>query len=179
LEVAAMTEAAPDPDPAPAPPPAERGTPIQHQIPDNFCWGCGAANPDGLHLKSYWDGETSTATYVPDAAFAAGPPHVLNGGIIATLLDCFGVCAAIASAYDHEHRAIGSSPEIWHATTSLSVDYLRPTPIGEPVELEGRVTNTNGLVVAVTCSLHSAGKERARAVVHSVRVPEEWRHGRR
>jgi acyl-coenzyme A thioesterase PaaI-like protein len=156
-----------------------RGVPIQDQIPDNYCWGCGADNPDGLQLKSDWDGETSTATFTPGRAFAAGPRHVLNGGIIATLLDCFGVCAAIARAYDAEERAIGSAPEIWHATTALSIEYLRPTPIGEPVELEGHVTDVDGTRLAVACSLSCAGKERARAVVHSVRVPEEWRHGMR
>ncbi len=156
-----------------------RRIPIQDQILDNYCWGCGADNPDGLHLKSYWDGETSTATFVPDTAFAAGPRHVLNGGIIATLLDCFGVCAAIAQAYEGEQRAIGSAPEIWHATTALSVEYLRPTPIGELVELEGRVTGVDGGQIAVACTLSSAGKERARAVVRSVRVPDEWRHGGR
>ena len=155
------------------------GLPIQDQIPDNYCWGCGADNPDGLHLKSYWDGESSTATFVADTAFAAGPRHVLNGGIIATLLDCFGVCAAIARAYDGEGRAIGSAPEIWHATTALEVEYLRPTPLGEPLDLEGRVSGIEGGTIAVTCSLSAAGKERARAVVRSVRVPEEWRHGSR
>ena len=71
--------------------------------------------------------------FLPHARFAAGPPHVLNGGIIATLLDCHGVCTAMARAYDDEQRAIGSQPEIWYATTSMTVDYLRPTPIGEEV----------------------------------------------
>ena len=73
---------------------------IQDRLRDNFCWGCGADNPDGLHLKSYWDGRAAVATFVPADMFAAGPRHVLNGGIVATLLDCHGVCAAIAQAYD-------------------------------------------------------------------------------
>ena len=110
---------------------------IQDQLVDNHCWGCGADNPEGLHLKSFWDGEVATAIFLPHARFAAGPVHVLNGGIIATLLDCHGVCTAIARAYDNEQRPIGSEPEIWHATTSMTVDFLRPTPIGEDVRAAG------------------------------------------
>ena len=30
---------------------------IQDAIPDNHCWGCGARNPQGLRIKSYWDGD--------------------------------------------------------------------------------------------------------------------------
>ena len=152
---------------------------IQDQILDNHCWGCGADNPAGLHLKSYWDGALAVATFVPDPAFAAGPRHFLNGGIIATLLDCHGVCTAIARAYGDEQRPVGSDPEIWCATASMTVDYLRPTPIGEPVELSARVEQSGGRATVVGCVLTSAGKECARATVRAVRVPEEWRHGSR
>ncbi len=152
---------------------------IQDQIVDNHCWGCGADNLQGLQLKSYWDGELCRARFLPDAAFSAGPLHVLNGGIIATLLDCHGVCTAMARAYDDERRAIGSQPEIWYATTSMTVDYARPTPIGEEVSLTGQVLTVASASTTVTCTLWSAGKERARATVISARVPETWRHGSR
>jgi acyl-coenzyme A thioesterase PaaI-like protein len=155
------------------------GASIQDQIPDNHCWGCGADNPQGLHLKSFWDGRHAIARLLPDGAFAAGPLHVLNGGIIATLLDCHGVCTAIARAYDDERRAIGSAPEIWHATTSMTVDYLRPTPIGAEVALSAEVVAVDDKGTAVDCVLSCAGKDRARATVRSVRVPDSWRHGSR
>ena len=32
---------------------------FQDAMKDNFCWGCGADNPDGLQLKSHWDGDES------------------------------------------------------------------------------------------------------------------------
>jgi hypothetical protein len=60
---------------------------IRDQLPGPSCSGCGADNPDGLHLRSNWDGALSRARFRPSAAFAAGPPHVVNGGLIATLLD--------------------------------------------------------------------------------------------
>jgi acyl-coenzyme A thioesterase PaaI-like protein len=152
---------------------------FQDQLRDNWCWGCGADNPDGLHLKSAWEGGVAVARWTASPAHAAGPRHVLNGGIIATVLDCHGVCTAIADAYRREGRPIGSEPDMWFATTSTEVDYLRPTPIDAELRLVASVREADGKRAVVACSLDASGKERARAVVHSVRVPEEWRHGMR
>ena len=74
-------------------------TAFQDLMHDNFCWGCGADNPDGLQIKTVWDGDTSLTRWTPQPQFAAGPRHILNGGIIATLLDCHGVCTAIADRF--------------------------------------------------------------------------------
>lgn len=152
---------------------------IQDQLVGNYCWGCGADNPKGLQLKSFWDGTAGVAVarWTPASEHAAGPRHFLNGGIIATLLDCHGVCTAIADAYRREERAIGTAPDLWFATASMSIDYLRPTPLGEAVELTSRVTTHEGRVTGVECALAAAGKERARASVRATRVPDEWRHG--
>jgi acyl-coenzyme A thioesterase PaaI-like protein len=154
-------------------------TAFQDQMVDNFCWGCGADNPDGLHLKSEWEGDEAVAHWTPSAAFAAGPRHFLNGGIIATLLDCHGVCTAIADAYRREGRDIGSDPSIWHATTAMQVEYLRPTPIDAELTLRGSVNEVGEDGTMVLCTLFAAGKERAQAYVTSIRVPDSWRHGSR
>jgi acyl-coenzyme A thioesterase PaaI-like protein len=150
---------------------------IQDQIVDNYCWGCGADNPDGLQLKSYWDGELAVAQWRPRPEYAAGPRHILNGGIIATVLDCHGVCTAIAHAYQKENRTIGSGPEIWCATASMTVEYLRPTPIDGPIHLSAQVTAVEERMTVLECSLEADGKERARASLRAIRVPTEWRHG--
>jgi acyl-coenzyme A thioesterase PaaI-like protein len=155
------------------------GEAFQDQMRDNYCWGCGADNPAGLHLKSCWDGDLAIAKWTPSSEFAAGPRHFLNGGIIATLLDCHGVCTAVADAYQREGREIGSDPEIWLATTFLSVEYLRPTAITEPVQLSARVTGHEERMTSVECVLGASGKDRARATVRTTRVPVEWRHGTR
>ena len=36
-------------------------------LPEGMCYGCGSANPDGLHLKSYWsdDGQYVVAAFDP------------------------------------------------------------------------------------------------------------------
>jgi acyl-coenzyme A thioesterase PaaI-like protein len=150
---------------------------FQEAMKDNHCWGCGADNPDGLQLKSEWDGDRSVARWTPSPQYAAGPRHFLNGGIIATLLDCHGVCTAVADAYRRDGREIGSEPEIWHATTSMDITFLRPTPIDADVVLHGTVSAVGDGGTTVDCVLEAAGKERARARVTSIRVPDSWRHG--
>jgi acyl-coenzyme A thioesterase PaaI-like protein len=154
-----------------------KGEAFQDQMRDNYCWGCGADNPTGLHLKSYWDGDLAVAQWTPKDEFAAGPRHFLNGGIIATLLDCHGVCTAVANAYQREQREIGTDLEIWHATVSLSIDYLRPTPINESVQLSARVVSCEDSATSVECVLGAGGKDRARAAVRTTRVSDAWRHG--
>lgn len=152
-------------------------TAVQDELRGNFCWGCGADNPDGLRLKSYQEDDAFVARWQPSPIHAAGPRHVLNGGIIATLLDCHGICSAVADAYAREERPITSGPDIWYATGSLTVEYLRPTPLADTVSLEASIVSQEERITVVRCSLSAEGKERARATVRAVRVPPEWRHG--
>ncbi|MEZ4598862.1 MAG: PaaI family thioesterase [Syntrophotaleaceae bacterium] len=151
---------------------------FQDMIPDNYCYGCGPENPRGLHLKSTWDGEQSVASFSPQSHHAAGPRHVLNGGVIATIIDCHCICTAIADAYRREGRAVGGDPPIWYATGSLRVDYLRPTPIDEAVTLRAEVLEAGPKKTVLACTLTAAGKECARGEVVAVRVPETWKSGR-
>lgn len=150
---------------------------FQDQMHDNYCWGCGADNPDGLQLKSFWNGDTGVAEWLPHNEHAAGPRHILNGGIIATLLDCHGVCTAIATAYRLDRREIGTAPEIWYATASIAVEYLRPAPLDALISLSAHAVATEDRVSTVDCVLEADGKPRARASVRAVRVPDSWRHG--
>jgi acyl-coenzyme A thioesterase PaaI-like protein len=153
---------------------------FQDRIRDNYCWGCGADNPVGLQLKSDWDDgeeDVAIASWTPRPDFAAGPRHLVNGGIIATILDCHAVCTAMADAYRREGREIGSDPDLWFATASMRVDYLRPTPIDAPLQLRATVVGRDERRTVVDCVLGAAGKERARAAVEAVRVPLEWKHG--
>jgi hypothetical protein len=36
-------------------------------LPGNRCFGCGPANPEGLHLKTYEDGDGFVAEWTPEA----------------------------------------------------------------------------------------------------------------
>jgi acyl-coenzyme A thioesterase PaaI-like protein len=151
--------------------------PFQDQIPNNDCWGCGPHNEHGLHVKSTWEANEAVCIFQPSPWHRAGPPTILNGGIIATIIDCHCVCTAIAAMYNAEGGPIGSDPAIWCATASLQITYLRPTPIEGPVQLRARVTELSERKAILTCSLLSADEQRAHAEVVAVRVRPEWRHG--
>jgi len=104
----------------------------------------------------------------------AGPKHVLNGGIIASVIDCHSVCTAIAAAYRAENREIGTEPSFWYVTGSLNIKYLRPTAINEEIVLRAKVEEMMGKKTTLTCSLNSMGKECASAEVVAVKVPSTW-----
>lgn len=147
---------------------------FQEQLPDNYCWGCGPANTHGLRIRSYWAGDESVCTFRPREFHAAGPRHVVNGGILASLIDCHSVCTATAAAYRSEGRAPGSGPLIWHVTGRLEVSFLKPTPIGEDLTLRARVKQVNEKKSLVTCGVYAGGEECARGEVIAVRVAPEW-----
>jgi acyl-coenzyme A thioesterase PaaI-like protein len=105
----------------------------------------------------------------------AGPTHVVNGGIIAAVVDCHTICTAIADAYRAAGVELGAEPLRWCVTASLRIDYLAPTPIGEPMELRARVREAKGRKRVVECTVRSGGRECARAEVVAVEVPAAWR----
>lgn len=150
---------------------------FQDAIPHNGCFGCGPSNPQGLRIKSYWsDVEAGQAvcTFQPEPHHSAGPEGILNGGIIATIMDCHAMCTAMADAYRREGREIGSAPLIWCATASMNISYLRPARTDGPVRLEARVTAAGERRSTVSCSLFSNGSECARAELVAVRVGSDW-----
>jgi acyl-coenzyme A thioesterase PaaI-like protein len=149
---------------------------FQDLIPDNLCYGCGPHNHAGLRIKSYWEGDESVCVYRPEPHHSAGPPQFLNGGVIATLIDCHSVCTAIANAYRMENRPIGSAPHIWCVTANLNLTYLRPTPLEIPVTLRARVTEAGPKKTLLQCRFYSNSHECARGEVVAVRVPDSWRN---
>jgi hypothetical protein len=57
------------------------GQALQDAWPEATCYGCGPANPFGLHIKSYWDsdGETVFCRFQPDLKYNAGSPTLCMG----------------------------------------------------------------------------------------------------
>ena len=137
------------------------------------CHGCGADNEKGLRLKSFWDGDDAIATWHAQPHHCGGTRENLNGGIVATLIDCHSLNLAIARAYRAEQREIGSAPRIGYVTANINVSYLKPTPISVPVELRARITKLEGRKAWVSCTLSAAGKMRATGEVLGIRV--EWK----
>lgn len=146
---------------------------FQDYLYRNQCWGCGSNNERGLQLKSYWAGEESVCAWIPGSQYMAGPANILNGGIIATVIDCHSVCTAIAAAYREEGRGMDTDPFIWYVTASIKIDYHRPVRIDKPVDLRARIKKIEGRKTLVSCSLFSNKIECAEGEVLAIRVPAE------
>jgi len=149
-------------------------TPIQDRIPHNHCYGCGPENPDGLQIKSYWDGAVSLCTYVPRPEQMAGPTQYLYGGTIASIIDCHCVCTSIANYYERDGFAVGDGPQIWCVTGSLQVRYLKPTPIDRPVELRATIRECSDKKTVIDCEMRSGDMVTAQGEVIAIRVPAQW-----
>ena len=65
-----------------------------------------------------------------------------------------------------------SEPPFRFVTGSLHVDYVRPTPIGVPLEIRGKVKEIKGRKVVVTSTLSANGEICAHGEVVAVQMPE-------
>jgi len=93
--------------------------------PENPCFGCGAANPRGMHLHFETDKERRRIV----GRFRLGTEYqggggFIHGGIIATVLD--EVMSKVSRLSD-----------VRTVTAELNVEYLKPVPVGEEVHVEG------------------------------------------
>ena len=91
--------------------------------PNNACWGCGPANPEGLRIRSFPEGDAVVAEWKPEPKYEAFP-GVLNGGIIGTLLDCH--CNWTAAW--HLMKQAGEDHPPCTVTADYAIRLLRPTP---------------------------------------------------
>ena len=138
------------------------GPSIQDRLyPGATCFGCGLANPKGLHLRSFAQDDVVIATFTPWPEHDNGLGY-LNGGIIATLLDCHSGAAALHEA---DLQGWGAAPGLAFpfVTAGLDVRYLRPAPLDEPVELRAVIAAADESVITVDVQLVWDGKARAEA----------------
>jgi acyl-coenzyme A thioesterase PaaI-like protein len=151
---------------------------FQDYYPDelNYCYGCGRLNEQGLKLKSYWDGEESVAILNPRPYHIAIPGYVY-GGLIASIIDCHGTGTAAAATYRAEGREMGTEPPVRFVTASLHVEYMRPTPLGVPLEVRGKIKELKERKVVVSATVSAAGEICARGEVVAVKMPEHMMAG--
>jgi acyl-coenzyme A thioesterase PaaI-like protein len=134
---------------------------IQDHYPEKFahCYGCGPANPLGLHLKSYLSGDTTEARFTPATHFSGGVPGNVYGGMIASLLDCHGTASAAAFAYRYRGRMMGDhEPPIRFVTGSLKIEYKKPTPLEQELTIVGSLTSLAGRKAVIALSLSANGE---------------------
>ena len=101
----------------------------------SHCFGCGPANPQGLHLV-FSTNTADPANPIATSHFQLdrmheGPPGHIHGGIIATLLD---------EAMSKLNRPLN----VLAMTRHMEVDYLRPIPLYKPLVLTSRHLSREG-----------------------------------
>lgn len=143
---------------------------FQDQGATTLCYGCGPANDRGFQVKSRWDGAEAVCTWTAEPHHCGGTREVVNGGVIATLLDCHSLNLAIARAYQDEQRPIGSAPRVFFVTASMNINYRRPAPLGKPLELRASIRKVEGRKTLLRCTLSAEQKVCADADVLAVRI---------
>ncbi|WP_081290981.1 PaaI family thioesterase [Mycobacterium asiaticum] len=143
---------------------------IQDRLfPTMTCFGCGPANPRGLRLKSYpADGHVR-------ATFAPWPEHdngmgFLNGGIIATLLDCHTAAGVMNEAAAQGWEA-PPGVLIPFVTAGIDVRYLRPSPLDNEIELKAVIVKSSE--AEIVCDAELVYADKTRATGHA--VWKRWR----
>ena len=109
---------------------SDKLTPMAHTA-QNRCFGCGPANPAGLHLEFMLAPDGSVVCKASIADTFEGPRGFVHGGVIATLLD------------ETMSKAVRSR-NVVGMTRHMEVDYRRPVPSCAPIRLEGRVYHYEG-----------------------------------
>jgi acyl-coenzyme A thioesterase PaaI-like protein len=148
---------------------------FQDHYPDqmNHCYGCGQLNKDGHRIRSSWDGDETVCIFHPKPYHTSLPGYVY-GGLLASLIDCHGTGTASAAAYRDQGRGMDTDPPLRFVTASLQVNYLKPTPLGVPLEVRAKVKEVKGRKVTVSATLSAEGDVCVRGEVVAVQVPEEW-----
>ena len=121
--------------------------------PGNACFGCGPANPKGLHVRSIVNGDEVTAEWKPEKHHEAFP-GVLNGGIIGSLLDCHCNWTAAYSLM----KQSGADHPPCTVTAEYTIKLLRPTPTDGAVQLKARPVEIKGDRAVIEGELFAGGK---------------------
>ena len=99
------------------------------------CFGCGARNRIGMRLKFTVDDAGRVYSTLRLTKRFQGPHGFVHGGVIAAILDEAMSKAIHASTEAHKIMAL---------TRHMETEYLRPTPLGAALTLEGRQDRIEG-----------------------------------
>lgn len=103
-----------------------------HSITVNRCFVCGPENPDGMHLKFYFDAPQRKAhCRFRVARRYQGPPGHAHGGIIAAILD-------------EAMGKVNKLRSVIALTAEMQVEYLKPVPLCTPLLVVGTERRVRG-----------------------------------
>ncbi|MGB8098193.1 MAG: PaaI family thioesterase [Terracidiphilus sp.] len=148
---------------------------IQDRYPENLahCYGCGRLNDHGHHIRTDWDGDETVSVFIPKPWHIAVPGYVY-GGLIASLVDCHSTGTAAAAAYRAAGREPGTEPPFRFVTASLRVDYIKPTPLGPPLTIRGRVKEIKDRKAIVESTIYAEGVATARGEVVAIQMRDNF-----
>lgn len=109
---------------------------------DHRCFVCGMENLDGLRIKWHTAGLCTKAEFIAPAKFQSWK-GVLHGGIVATILDE----AMARLACELYGKAV---------TAELTIRYVAPSPIGEPLFIQGDVVKESRKIIEMKATLSDA-----------------------
>ena len=147
---------------------------IQDYYPENlaYCYGCGRLNDHGHHIRTDWDGDETVSVFTPEPWHIAIPGFVY-GGVIASLVDCHSTGTA-AAAYRAAGREPGTEPPFRFVTGSLRVEYLKPAPLGPPLNIRARIKEIKGRKVVIESTVCAEGVTTARGEVVAIQMPDDF-----
>jgi acyl-coenzyme A thioesterase PaaI-like protein len=129
----------------------------ERYAPTNACFGCGPANAQGLHIRSFEEGDAVVATWRAEKHHEAFP-GVVNGGIVGALLDCHSNWAALLALM----RKRGQSTAPCTVTSDFHVTLRAPTPSDADLSLWARAVEVQDDRATVEATLSANGKVTAR-----------------
>ena len=127
------------------------GAPVEHF---DRCPVSGSANPLATDLKAWRDGDAVRCTVELGPA-CEGPPGHAHGGIIAGLFD--DATAFLTRLLDETCMA-----------SELTVHYRRPVPIGQPLDIDARVSGRDGRRIYTEATMRHGDTTVARATCTKV-----------
>ena len=128
-----------------------------------YCFGCSADNPEGLHLRFERTGDGEVASTVTLRPELCGWRGVAHGGFVGLLLDevaswCMALCVEESLRF---------------ATREMTVRYLRPTPTGVPLTVTARLVEDRGPTTELVGEVRRAdGRLTARGRVQIARLDD-------
>lgn len=152
---------------------------VQDLYPDDVahCYGCGRLNDEGLHIRTHWESGEGVARFSPRPYHLAMPGFVY-GGLLASLIDCHAIGTAAAAAMEGVGQVPGADPSPRYVTASLSVEYLKPTPIGTELVLRARPEEVGERKVRISVDVVADGDVTVKGEVLAVRMPDTFTAGR-
>ena len=106
-------------------------------LADNHCFGCGHANPHGLHIEVQRDPDDPQrliGRFQPTPAMT-GFPGITHGGVLYTAMDCLSTWVA---------SVLGLNPGAAWVLRSANLTYHNPAPEGQALALSGWIKEQAG-----------------------------------